>query len=157
MCVSHVNKGKVWKNPRWRMEMMWWRKNMIRVFTLIRRCFIYKHVLLGPCAKTRPVNIFCIQQTIIPKRKNKKRRLWSHGMKTSTWTRGLHVLDGSIIVWRLWSHGIKCPRLHVYCFEAPESKSKFSYHATTISSFCFFSLVLSSVVCRNFDSCCKIC
>jgi hypothetical protein len=26
---------------------------------------------------------------IIPKRKNKKRRLWSHDMKTSTWTRGL--------------------------------------------------------------------
>jgi hypothetical protein len=26
---------------------------------------------------------------IIPKRKNKKRRLWSHDMKTSTWTQGL--------------------------------------------------------------------
>jgi hypothetical protein len=33
---------------------------------------------------------FCIQQTIISKRKkNKKRRLRWHDMKTSTWTRGL--------------------------------------------------------------------
>jgi hypothetical protein len=32
---------------------------------------------------------FCTQQTIKPKRQNKKRRLWSHDMKTSTWTRGL--------------------------------------------------------------------
>jgi hypothetical protein len=32
---------------------------------------------------------FCAQQTIISKKKNKKRRLWSHDIKTSTWTRGL--------------------------------------------------------------------
>jgi hypothetical protein len=32
---------------------------------------------------------FCIQQTIISKRKNKKRRLRLHDMKTSTWTQGL--------------------------------------------------------------------
>jgi hypothetical protein len=30
-----------------------------------------------------------VTQTIISKKKNKKRRLWSHDMKTSTWTRGL--------------------------------------------------------------------
>jgi hypothetical protein len=32
------------------------RKNLIRVFTPTRGCFIYKHKLLGLSAKTRPVN-----------------------------------------------------------------------------------------------------
>jgi hypothetical protein len=55
--------------------MMRRRRNLIRVFTLARRCFIYKQVLPGPRAKARPVNIFyngvkfCTQQTIIPKEK----------------------------------------------------------------------------------------
>jgi hypothetical protein len=63
------------ENPRWREKMMRRRRNLIRVFTLARRFFIYKHVLSGPRAKARPVNIFyngvkfCTQQMIIPKEK----------------------------------------------------------------------------------------
>jgi hypothetical protein len=56
--VSHENKGETLENPRWREKMMRRRRNLIRVFTLDRGCFIYKHVLSGPRAKTRPVNIF---------------------------------------------------------------------------------------------------
>jgi hypothetical protein len=59
---------------------MRWRRNLIRVFYPSRRCFIYKHVLPGPRAKARPVNIFfitgvefCIQQTIIPKEEKIRR------------------------------------------------------------------------------------
>jgi hypothetical protein len=58
--------------------MMRRRRNLIRVFTLAKRCFIYKHVLPGPCAKARPVNIFYngvkfyTQQMIIPKEKTYK-------------------------------------------------------------------------------------
>jgi hypothetical protein len=60
--------------------MMRWRRNLIRVFTLARRCFIYKHVLSGPRAKARPVNIFyngvkfCAQQ-IIPKEKKQEEEI----------------------------------------------------------------------------------
>jgi hypothetical protein len=57
ICISHEDKGRK-KNPRWREKMMRWRRNWIRVFTLTRRCFIYKHGLAGPRVKIRPVNIF---------------------------------------------------------------------------------------------------
>jgi hypothetical protein len=58
--------------------MMRRRRNLIRVFILAKRCFIYKHVLSGPRTKARPVNIFynrvkfCTQQTIIPKEKKQE-------------------------------------------------------------------------------------
>jgi hypothetical protein len=32
------------------------RKNLIRVFTPTRGCFIYKHIFLGLSAETRPIN-----------------------------------------------------------------------------------------------------
>jgi hypothetical protein len=41
-------------NPRWREKMMRRSKNLIRVFTLAKRCFIYKHVLSGPRDKQGP-------------------------------------------------------------------------------------------------------
>jgi hypothetical protein len=72
------------------------RRNLIRVFTLARRCFIYKHVLSGPRAKARPVNIFyngvkfCTQQTIISKeKKQEEETVVARYEKTSPWTRGL--------------------------------------------------------------------
>jgi hypothetical protein len=34
------------------------RRNLIRVFTFTRWCFIYKHVLLGPRATAQPIKIF---------------------------------------------------------------------------------------------------
>jgi hypothetical protein len=46
------------ENLRWREQMMRWRRNLIRVFTVARGHFIYKHVLSGPRAKARPINIF---------------------------------------------------------------------------------------------------
>jgi hypothetical protein len=46
------------ENPRWREKMMRRRRSLIRVFTLARGRFIYKHVLSGPRAKVRPINIF---------------------------------------------------------------------------------------------------
>jgi hypothetical protein len=39
-------------------KMMRRRRNLIRVFTLARRCLIYKHIFSGPRATARPVNIF---------------------------------------------------------------------------------------------------
>jgi hypothetical protein len=45
------------KNPRWRKKMMRRRRSLIRVFTLISRRFIYKHVLLGVRATAKPANI----------------------------------------------------------------------------------------------------
>jgi hypothetical protein len=32
ICVSHVDKGEGWKNPRWREKMMRRKRNLIRVF-----------------------------------------------------------------------------------------------------------------------------
>jgi hypothetical protein len=62
------------------------RRSLIGVF--------YKHALLGSraTAKAREHKFttgvkFCAQQTILSKKKGKKRRLCD--MKTSTWTRGL--------------------------------------------------------------------
>jgi hypothetical protein len=54
--------------------MMQRRRNLIRVFTLDKDA-LFKHILSGPHAKARPINIFynrvkfCTQQTIIPKEK----------------------------------------------------------------------------------------
>jgi hypothetical protein len=56
--VSHENKGETSENPRWREKMMRRRRNVIRVFYLNQRCFIYKHVLLGPRVTAKPVNVF---------------------------------------------------------------------------------------------------
>jgi hypothetical protein len=56
--ISHVDKGKGYENPRWREKMMQRRRNLIRVFTLAKECFIYKHVLSGPHAIARPINKF---------------------------------------------------------------------------------------------------
>jgi hypothetical protein len=58
LSISHErNKKKLRKNPRWRKKMMRRRRRLIRVFTLISRCFIYKHILLGLRATAKPVNI----------------------------------------------------------------------------------------------------
>jgi hypothetical protein len=64
ICISHEDKGRK-KNPRWEEKMMRRRRNWIRVFTLDRGCFIYKHVLSGPRVKTRPVNIFYNRSQIL--------------------------------------------------------------------------------------------
>jgi hypothetical protein len=53
------------ENPKWREKMMQRRKNVIRVFTYTRWCFIYKHVLLGPRATAQPINIFYSRSYIL--------------------------------------------------------------------------------------------
>jgi hypothetical protein len=66
----------------------------------------------------------------------------------------LSAPDGSSPRGYVWvlvdKHRLKIhfPPLDVYYFEAPESKSRFSYHATIISSSCFFYLIVSSAACR---------
>jgi hypothetical protein len=47
---------KLWKTLDAEEKERRRRKNLIRVFTPIRGCFIYKHILLGFIAETRPVN-----------------------------------------------------------------------------------------------------
>jgi hypothetical protein len=52
--VSAMWKRGKTRNPRWSKNMMRQRRNLIRVFTLAKRCFIYKHVLSGPRDKQGP-------------------------------------------------------------------------------------------------------
>jgi hypothetical protein len=51
---EECGQGKRLENPRWREKMMRQRKNLIRVFTRPRRCFICKHILPGPHDKQSP-------------------------------------------------------------------------------------------------------
>jgi hypothetical protein len=63
------------------------RMSLFRVFTFNRWCFIYKHVLLGPRATAQPIKRiftegvkFCIQQTIISKKKKTKKKEGDYGV-----------------------------------------------------------------------------